>query len=60
MPKYYAVRSEAPIDKTSIIADGYTYAEVSEKAIEILGWKHEPGSVAPYSIVSANWFGEEK
>lgn len=59
MSKYYAVKSKVPIVRENIIAEGDTYSEVINKADEVTGRKREPGSVAPYSIVSANWFEEK-
>ena len=60
MTKYYAVyHSGGPITKDRIIASGETYSECSERAEQESGWKKEPGSVAPYSIVSADWFNRE-
>ena len=60
MTKYYAVyHSGGPITKDHIFASGETYSECSERAAKESGWRKEPGSVAPYSIVSANWFKGE-
>ena len=60
MTKYYAVyHSDGPMTKDHIIASGETYSECSERAEQESGWKKEPGSVAPYSIVSADWFNRE-
>ena len=60
MTKYYAVyHSGGPMTKDHIIASGETYSGCSERAEQESGWKKEPGSVAPYSIVSADWFNRE-
>ena len=60
MTKYYAVyHSGGPVTRDHIIASGETYSGCSERAEQESGWKKEPGSVAPYSIVSADWFNRE-
>lgn len=59
MSKYYAVKNESLIVRSGIIAEGDSFSEVSERAAQVSGWKREPGSVAPYCIVSANWFEGE-
>lgn len=59
MANYYAVYHSGQITRENIIASGDTYSEVSERAQIASGWQKEPGSVAPYSIVSTNWFDRE-
>lgn len=51
--QWFAIRKS----DNAVIAEGASYLQCSNAAVRASGWDRSPGTVAPYFMTNAPWFG---